>query len=199
MRDISYTGWMLEILIVHWWANSIRASAAAVLVGKDINRFHYIIFSWWNMTWESSLLDVSEALSMRTIFLKHIFDAYPAIDTRELETRIILERDSYDTEDNAQKVVAIIGIEKIFHFTLLSSLSHLPRIRSIYFRLGFRNITTISAERLFYENRIKSYFWYIISYDILRAAFLEIPLYILTQFVFGRKLIRSKTIKRTTL
>lgn len=188
---------MLEILIVHWWANSIRASAAAVLVARDFNRFHCIIFSWWNMTWKASLVDVSEALSMRKIFFKYICERYPTLDTTELESRVILERESYDTEDNAQKVSAIRGISKSFHFTLLSSLSHLPRIRSIYSRLGFHNISTISAERLFYENRIRSYCEYIFSYGILRAALFEIPLYILTQFVSGRKWIRSKTIKRT--
>lgn len=142
------------------------------------------------------MMDLSEAVSMRKIFLKYILEKYPAFDIKELESRIILERNSYDTEDNAQKVVAIIGIKQSFHFTLLSSLSHLPRIRSIYSRLGFRNITTVSAERLFYENRIKSYCEYLISYDILRTALFEIPLYVLTQFVSGRKWIRRETIKR---
>lgn len=133
---------------------------------------------------------------MKQIFFKHLTDTGLVFNKYELEKRIILERYSYDTEDNAQKVVAIIGTTQQFRFTLLSSHSHLLRIKSIYSRLGFRNISTISAEGLFYENCIKSYIGYITSYNIVRIALFEILLYILTQFVSGRKWIRRETIKR---
>lgn len=185
---------MSEILIVHGWANTIRAQAAALLVIQDFDRFQCIIFSWGKTGWPDL---PSEAASMRTIFLKGIHMFVPKHDTRSLEKYILLEESSYDTESNAQSVLRILWISKKSHLTLLSSLSHLPRIESIYSRLGFRSIQTISAEWIFYDSNFWLYKVYILqylsSYANIRTAWIELSLYILTQFVLGRRWIRSKT------
>ena len=92
-------------------------------------------------------MNPSEAENMKTIFLeqlqKLIGNEY---DERSLDVLIQLEENSYNTESNAKGIQEISGVERSTPLMLLSSLSHLPRIRSIYERIGFQNVSTISAE-----------------------------------------------------
>ena len=134
---------------------------------------------------------------MKDIFLNKMVLSFPLLDTLKLQKRIFLEQESYDTESNAQKVLVLIGSPLKKTFTLLSSFSHLPRIKSIYSRLGFTGVNTLSAEGLFFGSKTQKHrdfiFDYVTSYHVIRSAMLEIPLYFLTQFPLGRKWIHSKT------
>lgn len=185
---------MQNILVVHGWANMIRARAAVFLVAENFERFDCIIFSWGRTSWP---MNPSEAESMRDIFLNKMILSFPLLDALKLQKKILLEQESYDTESNAQKVLLLVGSPLKKTFTLLSSFSHLPRIKSIYSRLGFTHVTTLSAEGLFFGTNIVKHqdfiFRYIISYHVIRSAIIEVPLYFLTQFVFWRRWIHSKT------
>lgn len=189
---------MKETLIVHGWLNKLRAKAAAILVSKNIDRFSRIVFSWGKTAGQQN---PSEAENMQQIFIARIKLLVPNLDIDELNTRIFLEKSSCDTEANASEVKSKLWTDETDStFTLLSSLSHLPRVYSIYKRIWFSQIKTVSAEWIFYKTwkeQYRKYFRrYMASKNAIRASILEIPLFFLTQFEWWRKWIRSKTQSR---
>ncbi len=185
----------METLVVHGWITKLRAKAAALYFVKNKDRIERIIFSGGKTAGKEK---PSEAADMKAVFLRRVqLLLEDWFNKEELEKKISLEEDSCDTEENAERVGHIESVGKDTSLRLLSSASHLPRIWSIYKRLGFQNISTISAEWIFWDTHKRRYQDYIKKYlpskPVLRAGLFEVPLFFLTQFKKGREFIRSKT------
>ncbi|MDD2693345.1 MAG: ElyC/SanA/YdcF family protein [Candidatus Gracilibacteria bacterium] len=141
----------------------------------------------------------SEAQHLRDVYQKAIKELIP----EEIGTPIVLlEEGACDTWDNAEKSLALIKEDRDLQnrkLVLFSHLGRLPRIQSIYTKLGIHDADTSSVEEVFWKyvpNGRPFVLRHMFSREIFSKMLMEIPLYILTQFEWGREWIRSKTQKR---
>lgn len=216
-----YNSWMNKTIIVHGHQDmrerDLRARALALIFSKRIQRGlvlpSRIIFSGGKTS--DSL--ASEARLMQDTFLCRL--ELVLWENRQLwipknypkdlfyiwndTISMLLEENSCDTLDNAEKSTKLLEWEsKYIDITLLSSLSHLPRIAKLYKSLGWKNVKTISAEAVFYDEsglhktdeRYKKYIKKYISRP--RVFYRWLQELILYPFV-GSRLVQNLIRKRT--